>query len=294
MLNKIILVILLAMIPVFSCSCRNKPGRADPVNKSGDSPRIVSLAPNLTEILFRLDLGDNIVGVTKYSNYPARANDIARVGTFWQPNIEAIISSKPDMVITLAFGQQKQLSDKLRSLGCRCLTVDIESIDQLYEAIDRIGSFTETGPKADKLLSSIKQQMSVYTVNDPLTRPKVLWVIQRQPLRVAGTRTFINELINIAGGRNAVGDTLQLYPPIGIEQLLSCRAEVIIEPVNDSAALRERQIEAVEYWSRYDSIPAVRQNRIYVVNGDVVSRLGPRLPEGLKIISGCLNAQKDK
>jgi len=256
------------------------PGRAD---------RIVSLAPNLTEILFAIGLKDEIVGVTLDSDYPPDATAKPKLGTFWQPNIEAIVAAKPNLVITLGFQQQKDLAERLRRIGYNNLTVNIEKVSDLFDAIEIIGTATGMQQQANKLINHIKtklQQLSKLVSNE--AKVKVLWVVQREPLRVAGRDTFVNEMIEMAGGENAIGQTVYKYPPIGSEQVLACNAEVIIEPAMSSEGIQGQRVSALQYWSKYKYIPAVANNRVYVIDGDTVSRLGPRLYEGTETIAKCL------
>jgi ABC-type hemin transport system substrate-binding protein len=184
--------------------------------------RIVSMAPNLTEILFSLDLDESIVGVTRDSDYPPTAAQKPTVGTFWQPNIEAVIALKPDLVVALDLQQQRSLAGRLTRMGYKCLMLDISTVEDLFAAISDVAAATNRGEQAERVLNSMKAKMTA--VRDKTRgrdRVKVLWVVQREPLRVAGRNTFINELIELAGGENAIGQTLHVYPPIGGEQIIA-------------------------------------------------------------------------
>ena len=254
--------------------------------------RIVSLAPNLTEILFALGLEKEIVGVTLYSDYPPAAAEKPKMGTFWQPNIEAVVAAKPKLVITLGFEQQRHLAERLKRMGYNSLTVNIEKVNELFEAIAKIGTATGRHSQADELVSSIRRKLDkLSALMIGQNKVRVLYVVQREPLRVAGRDTFINEMIELAGGENAIGPTMHKYPPIGAEQVIACGADVIIEPTMaqvDLAAQRER---AIQYWSKFKNLPAVIEGRIYVIPGDTVSRLGPRLYEGVESIARCLRPE---
>ncbi|MBN2595068.1 MAG: ABC transporter substrate-binding protein [Sedimentisphaerales bacterium] len=253
--------------------------------------RIVSLAPNLTEILFAIGLDDEIVGVTLDSDYPPEATAKPKVGTFWQPNIEAVVAARPNLVITLGFQQQKDLAERLRRIGYNNLTVNIEKVGDLFLAIDKIGIATNKQQQADELISLIKtklKQLATLVSNEAKVR--VLWVVQREPLRVAGRDTFVNEMIELAGGENAIGQTVHKYPPIGSEQVIACDADVIIESM-DSDDIKGQRDRALQYWSKYQYLPAVASNRVYVIDGDTVSRLGPRLHEGMETIARCLRPE---
>jgi iron complex transport system substrate-binding protein len=257
-----------------------------------EAPRIVTLAPNLTEILFALGLGGNVVGLTQDSDYPPAALDKPHVGTFWQPSIEAVIATRPDLVVTLALEQQKELARRLARMGYDCLTVDIERPAGLFPAIDAIGEATGARGQARELSARIQEEIRrLRTLVAGTTKVKVLWVVQREPLRVAGRDTFINEMIELAGGENAIGMTLHKYPPVGAEQVIAAGPEVIIEPVMGQGPAGRQREQALSYWSRYANVPAVANRRIYVVDGDVVSRLGPRLPVGIEVIAKCLRPE---
>jgi len=257
------------------------------VSVPADKPvRIVSLAPNLTEIIFELGLNENIVAVSSDSDYPAEAANKIKVGTFWQPNTEAIIACQPDLVITLWFEQQKAVADTLRRLDYPVLTLKIEKIEELWIAIQKIGTATGCRQRADKLVQGIKSKLSdIKSTTNPTNKTRVLWIIQSEPLRVAGKNTFINELIELAGGENVLGTTIQQYPLISTEELLTCNAEIIIQSAMDSGNIEKQQQAAELYWSKYPNLPAVENNRIYVVNSDTMLRLGPRLHQGIEIIS---------
>jgi iron complex transport system substrate-binding protein len=254
--------------------------------------RIVSFAPNLTEILFALGLGDRIVAVSSNCDWPVEARTKPKVGTFWQPNIEAVISARPDLVITLAFEQQRNLAQRLKRIGYSTLTVNIEKVNGLFDAIEKIGEATAAQSQANQLVSHIKKKLDELSISVGKDhRIRVLYVVQRQPLRVAGRDTFINEMIELAGGENAIGPTVHKYPPIGAEQVYACRADVIIEPTMGQKNLTAQQDSALEYWSKFENVPAVANKRIYVIDGDIVARLGPRLYQAVETIAKCLRPE---
>jgi iron complex transport system substrate-binding protein len=272
-------------------------GQQEKQNRSTDSlpgqaDRIVSMAPNLTEILFALGLEDKIVAVTLHCNYPPAAAGKPKIGTFWQPNIEAVIAAKPTLVITLSFEQQKNFAERLRRIGYNCLTINIEKVSELFEAIDRIGTATGKQREANQLVSAIQKKLNGLTaLVGTRDKVRVLWVVQREPLRVAGRDTFVNEMIELAGGENAIGPTVYKYPPIGAEQVIASGAEVIIEPSMTPEDLVAQRDKAFQYWNRFENVPAVSNKRIYVINGDIVSGLGPRLYEGVETITRCLRPE---
>ena len=254
--------------------------------------RIVSFAPNLTEILFALGLADEIVGVPIDSDYPAAAKEKPKIGTYWQPSIEAVIDIRPDLVVTLWFAQQESIARRLERMGYKTLTLKMETVAEFFAAVEEIGAATGRQKRAEKLISDMKQEFDrLEGLVRGRKKVKVLWVVQREPLRVAGTDTFVNELIELAGGENAIGATVHKYPPIGAEQVIACGTEVIIEPAMANDDLVGQRRQALAYWGRFENVPAVRQGRIYVVDGDTVSQLGPRLIAGIETIGRCLRPE---
>lgn len=260
--------------------------------RHAQATRIVSMGPNLTEILYALGLGPNIVGVTNDSDYPPEAANKPNVGSFWEPNIEAIIATKPDLVVTLGFEQQKNLAYRLRRMDYDALTLDIDKIEGLYQSILATGAATGTEDRAEKLVGDLRTRIQALQAR-LTTREKVsvLWVVQREPLRVAGRDTFPNELLELAGGRNAIGPTLQKYPPVGAEQIIASGIQVIIEPTMVPGDEGRQREQALQYWARFPGVPAVANGRIYIVDGDLVSRLSPRLYEGVETIARCLQPE---
>lgn len=258
--------------------------------------RIVSLAPNVTEILFVLGLADRVVGVTQYSDYPPAAAAKPKVGTFWQPDIEAVIALKPDLVVVaLASERQRNLADRLGRMGYDSLALDIWTVGDLFDAVATVGAATATEKQAEQVLAEIAAKVRCLQAAAAGRPPvKVLWVVQREPLRVAGRNTFINEIIEMAGGENAIGPTLHKYPPLGGEQVIACGAEVIIEPDMLGGDLDRQLAQARSYWTRFDNVPAVANDRIYVINGDAVSRLGPRLVQGIETVARCVRPESFK
>lgn len=259
--------------------------------KTKNTPsRIVSLAPNLTEILFSLGLSEKVVAVSSDSDYPPDAANKNKVGTFWQPNTEAIIASRPDLVITLWFEQQQAVADSLKRLGYQVLTLKIKKTEDLLTAIQKIGAAAGCEQRADALAENISGRLSyLKSKYSSADKPKVLWVIQTEPLRVAGRNTFINELINLTGGENAIPPTIQQYPAIGTEEIITSGAEVIIQSAMDIKNIEQQQEAAEMFWNKFANLPAVKNNRIYVIEPDTTLRLGPRLPQGAETLARCLH-----
>lgn len=254
--------------------------------------RIVSLSPNLTEIVFAMGLGDRVVAVSNNCDWPAEVNAKPKVGTFWQPNAEAIIAARPDLVVCETFPQQKEVAETLKRAGLDVLSLRVESIDELFSAIAQIGVAADCNTAAEQLAANVEEELGrIKAIVSSAEKVKVLWVIQTEPVRVAGVNTFINEITELAGGQNAIAPTVDQYPSIGTEEIISCGAEVIIQSAMGTEEIAGQQKAAEEFWSKFPNLPAVKNKRIYVIDADTVLRLGPRLPEGVKTITRLLHPE---
>lgn len=254
--------------------------------------RIVSLSPNLTEILFALGLDDRVAAVSSNCDWPAEAKTKPKVGTFWQPNTEAIIAARPDLVVCESFEQQKMVANTLRRTGFNILTLRVESIGELFSAIEKIGCAAGCSPAAEQLATSIRNRLDqLREMSSSAGKVRALWVVQTEPLRIAGVNTFVNEIIELAGGQNVIAPTIDQYPSVGTEEIISCGAEVIIQSAMGTENIHKQQIAAEQFWSRFANLPAVRNKRIYVIDADTVLRLGPRLPQGLQTVTQCLHPE---
>jgi iron complex transport system substrate-binding protein len=247
------------------------------------SPRIVSLAPNLTEILFALGLGDHLAAVTSNCDYPPAVADKPRVGSFWQPDIETILAARPELLVALDIPQHQAIISRFRQQGYPCLSLQIDTLEQLAPAIREIASAAGRTPEGEAVIQDMNKRLTAVHPKPGSARPKVLWVIQRDPLRVAGTKTFISELLSLAGAVNALGPTIYEYPPIGAEELLAAAPEIIIEPSDnpDPSELKSQ----TDFWSRYPALPAVQNHRLCLIPSAIVSRVGPRIPDALAEIA---------
>jgi iron complex transport system substrate-binding protein len=251
--------------------------------------RIVSLSPNLTEILFALGLGNRVVAVSSDCDWPAEAKDKPKAGSFWQPNTEVIIAAKPDLVVCETFLQQNEAAQALKRAGLNVLSLRVESIDELFATIRSIGRAAGCTEKAEQLAAGIKEQLDqIKEASSSLQKVKVMWVIQTEPVRVAGVNTFVNEIVELAGGKNAIAPTGDQYPSISTEEIIGCGAEVIIQSAMGKQDIQKQQADAEEFWSRFANLPAVKNKRIYVINPDTVLRLGPRVGEGSQAVAQCL------
>jgi len=249
-----------------------------------DKPRYISLAPSTTEILFALELDDEIVGVSSFCNYPPKAQSKVKVGTFSQPCIEKILSLKPDIIFCTGL-EQAPIITKLKQLNLKICVSDPSDFEELLASIKEIGRLVNKENRAAALIEEMKKNIEEISSKVALipheARPMVFVEIWDNPLMTAGKGSFIDELIKLAGGINIASDTKRPYSYFSPEQVIKHNPNCIIlaymNEKNPLNIIRERL--------GWNNISAVKNNRIYSdINPDLFLRPGPRLIEGLKEI----------
>lgn len=242
--------------------------------------RIVSLAPGITETLYGLGLGDKIVGVTSYCDWPASARKKPRIGGFTNPSIEKIVSLKPDLIIATADGNRKETVLQLERLGLSVYVTNPSDTGKILESIVHIGDVTGRSDAARRLVATLDRRLKNVTRQiRNKKRPKVFFQIGLEPVVTAGRGTLIHEVIGRAGGVNiASGDTAR-YPRYSAEGIMAGSPDVILF----APMAHDKEFTAVKkFWSQYGEIPAVKNNRIYPVNTDLISRASPRVFDAIE------------
>ncbi len=237
--------------------------------------RIVSLAPSNTEILFAVGAGDQVVGVTDFCNYPEDALKKEKVGGFSNPNIEKIISLKPDFVFG-ARGNPKDLLLRLSDMGIKTLAFDPRSIEDVFSLIKLIGDITDHPDEANELLVKLMEKRK--KVDDEVKKfekKRVYLEIWNNPYMSAGKNTFVGKLIEEAGGINIAENAKGDWPILSQEYIIKENPEVIILGYMgaDPGDVKKRP--------GWENIDAVKNGRIYTINPDLIFRPGPRIIDGL-------------
>jgi iron complex transport system substrate-binding protein len=253
--------------------------------------RIVSLAPSVTEILFALGVGDRVVGVSTYCDYPPAAAQIDRIGTFVSPNVELILSKRPDLVIGVPSPGNREPVEMLEEMGLRVVIVEPERVAAILAAIRTIAAAVGVEDAGETLVGSIERQMkSIKARLQGAPRPKVLMVVGRRPLVAVGKGTYQDELIQLAHGTNVAAQTGERWPNLGIEFVLEQAPEVIIDAGMGSEEM-DREAGAA-FWRAFPTLPAVRDDRIYGYQAYELLRPGPRIPETLETVARYLHPER--
>jgi iron complex transport system substrate-binding protein len=242
-----------------------------------EARRIVALAPSVTETLFAVGAGADVVGVSDLSDYPPEARRIDRVGSYMKPNVEVIVAHRPDLVIAVPSPGNREAVEALVNLGLRVVVVEEgPTLGDVLAAIERIGGEAGCAEAARTLTSRIAQQVeAVRRRVAPLPPRRTLMIVGENPLIAAGGENLLDELLTAAGARN-VAAALGRWPRLSVEFLVASAPEVII----DSSMGDESRADL----SFYDGLglEAVKATRLYAIRIDEILRPGPRVGEGLE------------
>jgi iron complex transport system substrate-binding protein len=191
--------------------------------------RIISLAPNVTEILFAIGLGDKIVGVTQFCDYPEEAKGKTKVGGMSNPSLETVISLKPDIVILTTDGNPKEFEEKLRSLKIRTYVFRSRRLSELPAGIRDLGAALEVPDKARALAKNIEDTLTKTSLRHIRTRnkKKILFVVWPEPLIVAGSGTVINDTLVLFGQENIAARAKTAYPKYSVEEVIRQSPDIV-------------------------------------------------------------------
>ena len=248
--------------------------------------RIVSLSPANTEILFALGLGDRIVGVTEYCTYPEAALSKDKIGGFSTINTEKIAVLNPDLLVA-ADGNSEETIAHLRELGYTIITVNADTIDTTLADIRLIGKAAGVESAAEELVSSMQADLAeIAEKTKGAEKPTILHCMWTDPLWVSGSGTFQDEMISAAGGVNAAAAEGG-WVALTMEKFLTMNPDIIVVDSGDGMGVGTD--DALKNFflkdSRMQSLSAVQNERVYVVNADIIDRGGPRIVEGVEALA---------
>jgi iron complex transport system substrate-binding protein len=255
-------------------------GRAVVINQIPQ--RIVSFGPSITEILFALGLEEKVVGVEDYSDYPEAAKLKPKVGNAFSPSLEKIVELEPDLVLTV---KHEQLNRELDALGIKFMVLDPKDMDGIFKNIELLGKITGTEGKAEELIRDMQDSISqVVALTENVPKVRVFFIVDATDLTLpwtAGPGSFIDALITMAGGENIAAKAPGAWVQFSLEQIVSSDPEVIIIQTMPGGIpiVSKEELEEHPAWG---GMTAVKQGKVYFINGDLVSRPGPRIVQGLE------------
>ncbi len=254
--------------------------------------RIVSLAPNITEILFCLGLDEEVVGVSIHCNYPEKVKSRVRVGSYISIDFERVISLKPDLILATGAGNPKEVVERFNTLGFPTYVIFPKRFDGVLQSIRHIGQVVGKEKDALRVIESMNQRRErIVHLTGGLSRPKVFLQVGDSPIVTVGRGSFGDDLIRLAGGENVAGREREMYPRLGREDILKRSPEVILISSMNPNGDYERIFRE---WERWKMIPAVKQGRIHLINSDLIDRPSPRIIDGLEEMARLLHPETFK
>ncbi len=296
MRRKIVFSALL-LVGVYLASCVSAVGQdriwTDELGRKVKIPhaprKIVSLAPSITEILFSLGLSEEIAGVTDFCDFPEAALKKPRIGGFVNPDIEKIVSLKPDLVIAIRDGNRLESVRRLDDLGISVYWCDPKGFDGVIGSVRHLGEVAGRQGESKRIAEEmIRKKETIVSATRALPRPRVFFQMGDNPVVTVGRGTLADELIRLAGGRSISEDEAFAYPVYSIETIIAKAPEIIIMSSMESTRNYSR---LVKRWQQWQTLPAVKKNAIHVVDSNLVDRPTPRIVEGLGILAGIIHPE---
>lgn len=243
--------------------------------------RIISLAPSNTEILFALGLGEKIVGVTAFCDYPEEALAVEKIGDYSAINFEKIIELEPDLVVN--YGElDSDANNILSDAGIPVVSYMPESIDEVLETIKSLANATDTEEVGNTLVDNmIQKRDAIIEKLKDTEKVKVFYEVWHDPLMAAGAGSFIDGLIELSNGENVARDAEGEYPNYDLEKLIENDPDVYLT----ASDIPEKTVETISERPGYESITAIKNGEVYLLDGNILSRPGPRIVEALEIIA---------
>jgi len=240
--------------------------------------RIVSLAPHLTEILFYLGLGDKVVGVVEFSDFPSQAKKVKRVGNAFSVSVEAIVELKPDLILVWSSGGSGEQVRKLKSLGIPVYYSEPRVLLEVAEGIERIALLAGKGQRGSLAKQQFQARLQeVGRVPSGNNEPRVFFQISATDLYTVNDKHLMGQAISLCGGKNIFGSLNVPVPLVSSEAILVGQPQIIVRSADFPG-----QTEWRYQWQKYKQIPAVANNHLYEVSADLISRPGFRMLQGIR------------
>lgn len=291
------LISLLLIIAVLTVAgCKPGPVKEQPLTLTDDfgreitlaapAEKIVSLVPSSTEILFALGVGERVIGATVFCNYPEQAMAVTRVGDFDGPNLELIISLEPDLVFAASL--HKDIVEALEQAGVAVLALDPQTIAEIYGAIELTAKAVGAETAGAALVADMQQRLAAVKAKtaglSEQEQPVVFYEVWYPEIMVAGAGTFIDEIIDLAGGRNMAWD-IPRWGVIQEEEVLARNPDIIIHGYPDD------ELSAFAARPGWQTIAAVAEQRFHFVDPDITSRTGPRIAEAVELFARIIHPE---
>jgi iron complex transport system substrate-binding protein len=264
-----------------------KDDRGVAVRLAAPPRRVVTLAPSLTEIVFLLGRQEILAGVTRYCNFPPAASSLPKVGGVSDPDVERIVALSPDLVLCTTDGNPREKVRTLEELGIPCFAVSPQDLEAVFASVRRLGALLDAATRGEAAADALRRRADRARSagrGEGHVVPRVLFAVSASPVIAAGAGTFMDELVRISGGSNVAAGLSGRYPRLSVEDLVALRPDIVFLA---GMAGVEKFPEEVTRWKE---VPAFRDGALVTLDGDIVTRPGPRLVAALEQVSGAIAA----
>lgn len=285
-LGVVLVALLLLVEPASAFTLKDSAGRL--LVLPAPPGRIISLVPSVTESIYALGGEARLVGVTDFCDWPPEAQKKPRVGGMVAPSLEIIVALRPDLVVATREGNSRETLDQLGRLGVPVFVVEPHRLSDVMTVIAQLGELTGRQAAVGPLVEGLKRRVkAVQDAVRPYPRPKVLYVLWPDPLIVPGRRGLVSELIELAGGTSVTAQEPGAYPRFSLEAVAARAPEVIILARHGGDAAPVARAP----WERLTALPAVRAGRVYSLDGNYLHRYGPRVVDGLELLTRVIHPE---
>jgi len=302
-LRRLCSLAILASLLLQLCACSHRRAASDAANSTetrelvdglghrvrlpAKIDRVISLAPNLTEIVYAVGAGDRLVGDTTFCDYPPEAKQVAKVGDTIHPNLETVVALRPQVVLVSTSSQLESFTRQLEAQHIAVFITDAHNLETVFSSVELLGELLGQQEQAGRVASELRSR--AHSVEERVkgrNTVRVFYQLSAEPLYTAGKGSYITDMIRRAGGVSVTQDVESEWPRLSDEAALAAQPEAIIMATADSMGGGNTEVAAPLAKS-----PASRQGRVYRINGDFLSRPGPRLIEGLEQIARALHPE---
>ncbi len=251
--------------------------------------RIVSLKPNITEILFALGAGDSVVGVTKYCDYPEQAKKLPKIADYTRPFVEPIVALEPDLVIGSREESSRKSIVELEKLGIKTEILPFTTLDETISSIIKISEIVGKEVEGEKIVEQMRARLSEMKKKwEKIPKVRVLAVVGRRPLIVFGRGTYMDEILQVAGASNVVSAGSVKYPRWGVENVMVANPDVILDFSMGSETADPEVV--LKSWNGLKVVGAVVKNRVYPVDISEF-RQSPRIVDGIEKLAAMIHSK---
>ncbi len=251
--------------------------------------RIVSLAPNLTELLFAAGAGDDVVGAVEYSDYPDAARRVPRVGSVHALDLERVLSLRPDLIVVWLHGSPQRQLERLALLGVPTCYSEPRRLEDVASTIERFGRLAGTEREAGRAAGAYRARLESLRARYSGAAPvDVFFQIWRRPLLTVNDSHLISDVLRLCGGRNVFGSLATLVPAVSVEAVLAANPQAIIAAGDDA----QRDAAALASWRAWPRLAAVARGSLFAVDADSISRQSPRILDAAQAVCERLDAAR--